>query len=237
MSNHQTLTPESHRDLRVRVEPGADLGDNVMAALITPLEFRDVQGSFPILFRREEAGGSFAAMALMGFENGENLFLDGDSWQAAYRPLSLAVQPFLIGRVEGAGGEGQVHIDMDHPRIAAAGEGIRVFEDGDQPSPYLERIAAMLGNLHAGYQGSAAFYEALERYELLEPFTFEVPLKDGSKHSLVGFHIVDEDKLRALDGDALGDLHTQGFLMPLFMALASLTQFGQLVARKNARLG
>ena len=40
-----------------------------------------------------------------------------------------------------------------------------------------------------------------------------------------------------LDAEALGALHTAGHLMPMFMALASLSQLSVLVARKNRRLG
>ena len=64
----------------------------------------------------------------------------------------------------------------------------------------------------------------------------DVPLIDGSNNSLVGFHIVNEDRLQALDGDALADLHGAGHLMPLFMAVASVAQFSELVARKNRRI-
>src|SRR3546814_8781525 len=49
---------------------------------------------FPILFRREPGRDDFIALALFGFENGENLFLDTARWDARYRPWSLAIQPF-----------------------------------------------------------------------------------------------------------------------------------------------
>ena len=63
----------------------------------------------------------------------------------------------------------------------------------------------------------------------------EVTLDDGSVNSLVGFHIIDEAKLRALDPAAVGKLHEDGHLMPIFMALASLSQLRPLVDRKNRR--
>ena len=235
MSNHQVLNNADHRDLRVLLEPDAERGDAVMGTLVTPVEFRRAQAEFPIVFRKNQEDGSFTALALFGFENGENLFLVDGRWDARYRPLSLAIQPFLIGRPANGEGEGQVHIDMDHPRVSTSGEGIRVFDEDGGSTPFLEDIAGKLGELDQGYRDSAGFFEALERHELLEPFTLEVPLSDGSKHSLVGFHIIDEEKLRQLDGDALADMHTQGYLMPVFMALASLSHFTELVQRKDAK--
>ncbi len=235
MSNHQILNNAQHADLRVHTHADAALGDAAMAALVVPDEFRKVQAEYPILFKRDAGSGSFSAMALLGFENGENLYLSNGKWDARYRPLSMAIQPFLVGRPADGEGEGQVHVDMDHPRISTSGEGTRVFDETGQPTPFLETIAEMLGSLHVGYERSAGFYAALERHELLEPFSLEVPLSDGSKHSLVGFHIVNEETLRALDADALADLHGEGHLMPLFMAIASLSHLSGLAARKDAR--
>ena len=56
-------------------------------------------------------------------------------------------------------------------------------------------------------------------------------------HRLVGYHLIDEEKLRALEPGALAELHSAGHLMPIFMALASVSNLAALVARKNRRLG
>src|SRR3546814_5069321 len=149
---------------------------------------------------------------MFGFQTGENLFLDGARWDAGYRPLSLAIGPFRFGRPAGGEGPGQVHIDMEHPRIAGGGEGVRLFDENGMATPYLDEIAERLGDLDEGYRASRAFYDALLAYELLAPFSLEVTLDDGSVNSLVGFHIIDEAKLRALDAEALGALHGAGHL-------------------------
>jgi len=236
MSNHQILNSTDHLKLRIHTETGADLGDAVMACLAVPAEFRQIQAEFPIVFRRDVEQGTFTAMALFGFQNGENLFLENGQWTARYRPLALAIQPFLVGRPASEDGEAQVHIDMDHKRISNDGEGTRVFDNDGKSTPYLEDIASRLGALHEGYENSAGFMAAISRHELLEPFTLEVPLRDGSKNSLVGFHTIDEEKLRALDGDALAELQVEGHLLPIFMAVASIAQFSGLLARKNAQI-
>jgi hypothetical protein len=236
MSNHCILNPAEHGELRVHTHADAALGDGAMAALVVPGEFRKLQSEYPIVFKRDLESGQFSALALFGFENGENLYLAGGAWDARYRPLSMAIQPFLVGRSASGEGAGHVHVDMDHPRISTTGEGMRVFDETGQPTPYLEKIADMLGMLDEEYRASSDFFAALERHELLEPFTLEVPLSDGSKNTLVGFHTIAEEKLEALDGDALGDLHAGNHLLPIFMAMASLSNFSGLVARKEARL-
>src|SRR5678815_5179475 len=59
MSAHEILTVEAHRDLRIRTDRSAELGDAVMSCVTVPDEFRRVQNEYPILFRlspeRDEA--------------------------------------------------------------------------------------------------------------------------------------------------------------------------------------
>ena len=236
MTDHAILSADTHRTLRVRAERGAAYGDGVMAALVVPSEFRQVQAHYPILFRANPERDAFTPLALFGFENGENLFLEGGRWEARYIPLSIDIQPFLIGRSAGDPDARQVHIDQASPRIAD-GEGVRVFDDTGQPTPYFEAIVQRLGALDAGYQASSSFLDALLRYELLEPLNLDITLKDGSQHRLVGFHAINEEKLRTLDGAIVAELHAEGHLMPIFMALASLANIGELVDRKQKRMG
>ena len=236
MTSHALLDSNTHRELRVRTERGAAFGDGVMSAIVVPNEFRQAQNDYPILFRLNQERDSFTALAMFGFETGENLFLDDEGrWDARYRPLSIDIQPFLIGTASPGSDVKQVHIDLASPRIAN-GEGMRLFDEHGLPSPYLDDVAEKLGALDEGYQALGPFLEALRRHQLLEPMTLEVTLDDGSINRLVGFHVIDEERLRALDADALGALHRDDHLLPIFMALASLANLGALVARKNGRL-
>lgn len=241
MSNHQILNPAHHADLRVRTEAGVELGDLVMATLAAPTEFRRLACEYPIVFRHDPTANSFSALALFGFEDGENLFLEGGEWRASLRPLSMAIRPFLIGRSREGDGPGQVHIDMDHPRVSTTGEGARVFDDAGQPTPFLEEAAAMLGALDEGYRASGAFFAALDRYDLVEPFAVDVamPAEDGfggGRHRLVGYHLINEDKLAALEPGALAELHAGGHLLPAHAALISLGNLAKLARRKVERL-
>lgn len=234
MTDHVLLDNRTHADLRVRAERAPELGDGVMSCLVVPAEFRRVQNEYPILFRLNLERDSFMAVALFGFETGENLFLQDGRWDARYLPLAMDIQPFLIGLAEPGAEAKQVHIDMASPRIAD--DGVRVFDEHGRATPYLEEIAEKLGELDESYQACEDFLTALRRHQLLEPMTLEVTLDDGSTNRLVGFHVIDESRLRALDASALGELHEAGHLMPIFMALASMANLASLVARKSRRL-
>ena len=70
--------------------------------------------------------------------------------------------------------------------------------------------------------------------DLLEAFTLEVTLKDGSKNQLTGFYTIKEPKLYELDGNTLEALNKQGFLQAIFMAVASHARLRPLVEKKSA---
>lgn len=237
MSRHMLLHLDDHKELRVLTQRSPELGDAMMCCLTVPDEFRRVQGEYPILFRQTAERDGFTALAMFGFETGENLFLKDGRWDARYLPLAVAIQPFLVGPPAPGHETAQVHVDMESPRIGVGPyeDGVRVFDEDGRPTPYLESMAEKLGALDAGYRASADFFAALARHELLEPFTLEVTLDDGSENRLVGFHAIDEERLRSLDAEALGELHAEGHLMPIFMALASLSQLGPLIERRNAK--
>ena len=235
MSNHQILNPADHGTLRIRTGAGEALGDAVMSALAVPAEFRRLACEYPILFRHDPAANSFSALALLGFEQGENLFLEDGEWRASVQPLSIAIRPFLVGRSSQGDGPGQVHVDMDHPRVASDGEGTLVFDEAGQPTPYLEEVADMLGALDEGYRASAAFFAALDRYDLIEPFAMDVAMPDGGQQRLVGYHLVNEEILAALEPGALAELHAAGHLLPAYAALTSLGNLAKLARRKVER--
>lgn len=233
MADHAILTAEAHGDLRVRTDRSEALGDGVMACLTVPDEFRQVQAHYPILFRLGADRETFSALALFGFTDGENLFLTDVGWDADTLPLAMAVQPFLIGGGASELDARQVHIDLASPRI---GDGVRLFDEDARPTPFLEDMADKLGRLDEGYRASADFFAALTRHGLLEPLTLEVTLNEGSVNSLVGYHVIDEERLQELDGEALAALNDDDHLLPIFMAVASIGRLNDLVARKNRRL-
>lgn len=229
MTRHAQINNIDHRDLRIDTRRSAALGDDVAFAATFPAEFRDLQAYYPIVFRKD-ANGTLSPIALLGFEEGRNLFLDGERWDAAYLPLAIERNPFLIGR---GGEELTVHIDLDSPRVRSDDVGQALFREHGGNSEYLDRIASVLLTLHNGLQRVPAFIDALLALELLESFILDVELDDGSVNRLAGYYTINEDRLRALDATALGDLHAAGHLEPVFMAVASVSNFRDLIERMN----
>ena len=210
-----------------------------MFTMIFPFEFRSVQAFYPILFHRDQRGEMYP-VALFGFEAGENLFLDDAGWHARYVPAMIRRQPFLIG-FEAATRPGEAEkrrmlsLDMAHPRVSKE-RGEPLFQPLGGRTPFLEEMASLLEALYHGGELNRKFVQALQEHGLIENVTFDIALADGSRNQLLGFFAIDEEKVRGLSDEALGQLSRSGFLMPLFMMLASTTNVRTLVEMKNARL-
>ncbi|MGH8224386.1 MAG: SapC family protein [Woeseiaceae bacterium] len=236
MANHVLLNNVDHRDLRIITTRSAAYGDNVMSTVTFPGEFRSVQAHYPIVFEKHPQTGRFQPVAMFGFRKEENLFLRPEGWDATYVPLTIERQPFLIGLQADAAERGMVvHIDLDNPRVSRS-EGEPVFLKHGGISEYLDRMQSVLNAIHHGMESIPPFIEALLEHELLESFTLDIELNDGSQSRLAGFYTIHEEKLDALGADALAALNSCGYLKAMYMAIASLSNIRALIERKNAQL-
>ncbi len=78
-----------------------------------------------------------------------------------------------------------------------------------------------------------AFIAALLQHDLLESFVLDVELDDGSQHRLTGFYTINEERLARSTARALERLHKAGYLQAIYMAIASLSHFRDLIERRN----
>jgi SapC len=237
MTNTVLLDNVTHKDLRVRTGYSAAFGDNINLALVFPTEFVFVQREYPILFRRD-AQGEFQAVALLGLDKSENLFLDGSGWNARYVPAVQQRGPFLIGlhRKEPGAPDSQpmVHVDLDHPRISMT-EGEPVFLRHGGNSPYLDHATRMLQLIYHGAELARPMFAAFEEAGLIESMEAEVNLDDRVKYKLPGFFTIDQDRLAALDGAALERLNRPGYLQLAIFVVHSLGNVQWLIELKNRR--
>lgn len=227
----QILNNIEHKDLRIVTQRGAQWGDDFMSAPVTPDEFRKVQAHYPIAFQ-PDGKGSFLPVALFGLQDGQNLFLTEDGWDADYVPLSVQRIPFSIGVADD---ELRMMVDMSSKRISAGAEGEAVFLPHGGTTDFTENANSVLRTLHEGFQATPEFIATLVAHDLLESFVLDVPRPDGPRGQLVGFHMIHEERLAALDSGTIGLLHQADYLQPIYMAIASLSNFSKLIRRHLAR--
>jgi len=238
MARTAVLDNVAHHDLRIRTGYSAEFGDNVNLVPVFPTEFPYVQREYPILFRKD-AGGQLQAFALLGLDREENLFLEGNSWNARYVPAIQQRGPFLIGFRPASDNsetvrEPIIHVDLDHPRVSRT-EGEPVFLRHGGNSPYLERVSRMLQSIYRGTGAIAPMFAAFEEAGLIEAMEIEIQLDDRTKYSLPGFFTISEERFTQLDGAALERLNKPGFLNLALFSLASLGNISWLIELKNRK--
>jgi hypothetical protein len=211
--------------------------DNVWYVPTFPHEFRNIQRCYPIFFTKNPDTGKLQPVAIFGFKDRENLFLDENGWNAPYIPLGIVRQPFLIGmqeaRDEGLSGKQVVvSVDMENPRVSTT-EGEPVFLEHGGSTEYLEQVTAILKVIHEGFQRSKSFADMLVGMDLVESFVLDVELDSGATHRLSGFYTIKEETLAKLPGEDLAVLNNNGYLEAVYMIIASQSNIPDLVAKKN----
>lgn len=240
MSNHVLLDNVTHKNLKVNRRFSKGCGYDYNVARVVPMELSLAQREYPLFFLKNPETGDFETIAMLGFTEGENLYLGDDHWDAGYVPLSMERQPFLIGFQEQMddGVPTQVpvvHVDLDHPSISET-EGVPVFLPQGGESPYLEHVNSVLQAIHQGHEAGREFSQVLDGLELIESLDLSIEFKDGSKQSFAGLYTVNEDRLRDLTPEALATLHEGYHLRNIYMMLASLPVLEKLIERKNRLL-
>jgi hypothetical protein len=202
-----------------------------MSAVTFPSEFRDVQACYPIVFRKTVDGLGFEPIALFGFQDGENLFLKGERWDAPYLPMMVERQPFLIGV---SGDQLMINIDLDHPRVSQF-DGEAIFLPHGGNTEFLEQTNSLLFAIHQGLQSQAGFRRAAGT-RAAGKLCARHRTQRRFQNRLVGFYTINEDRLQSLSGEAIAKLHAANYLQAIYLVIASLSNFRMLIDRKNALL-
>ena len=222
------LDKEFHRTLKVDGRASAAYGDSRRFAQVIVSEFAQLVVRYPILFSKDSATGQFYCGAMLGFDEGENLFLEEWAEREFYRPLSLQRGPFYAHGKELA-------IDLDHPRVGAAG-GKPIFDDFGQPTGYLQSIIWAFQDLKPGVEMSKVFTSRLLELNLIEPIDIEVEFDDGTMRNCAGLYTVNQEVLSRLPDAVVVELFRRGYLTLIHLMIASLKQLPLLARKKNGRL-
>lgn len=222
------LNREAHRALKVDGRASAAYGDGQHFVQVIVNEFARLVVHYPILLAKHRDTGQFYCGAMLGFDEGENLFLREWEERETYRPLMLQRMPFYAHGPELA-------IDLDHPRVGAAA-GQLLFDQAGRPSRYLQGIIWAFQDIKPGIETTRVFIARLLELKLIEPIDIEVELDDGTTHQCVGLYTINQDVLQKLPDGVVVELFRRGYLMLIHLMVASLKQLPVMARRKNSRL-
>jgi len=204
---------------------------NAQMVIIADVEFFDTCRQFPIIFATTTDGRLFP-LALMGLENGENLFVDKDGyWLGSYIPAYIRRYPFITA--EGDDGQMAVCCDAAFDGFNREG-GTALFKDGE-PTAKANEIMSFLKDYYQRMKATEAFCVGLAQGKLLRQIDAQANLADGRSYALNGMLVVDEQRLTQLPDVDVVRLYRSGMMALINAHLVSLRNLGVLIDRKAAR--
>jgi hypothetical protein len=183
---------------------------------ITIDEFVAVQRHFPIVF---SVGENTVPLALMGLNEGVNVFVDSDGKPSGdiYLPAYVRRYPFMLARLQPEAQELSLCFDPTSGLIGDFEDGEPLFDDG-KPSETTTNILKFCEEFELSAQRTVAFMKELKDADLLMDGEVSIqPAGIDQPFIYRGFQMVNEEKLRALEGDELKRMNQNGML-PLILA-------------------
>ncbi|VUD64984.1 hypothetical protein TDB9533_03450 [Thalassocella blandensis] len=228
------LHAQEHKHFKIKTEAVESVGSHERMIPVVMSEFIKLSVQYPIVFTKNIETGQFVLVALMGFEERENLFWKNDEWDAIYVPLNVTRQPFFIG-ADAQTKQHLICIDIASPCISME-EGESIYQQDGSESEYMNTIRNRLSELFRGEQEAAGFIDILGKLDLLVPLSLDISFANESHHQVQGVYTIDEEKLQALDKATIGELHAAQYLRPIYTMINSLSHIYGLIQRKNQRL-
>ena len=219
----EPLNVTQHGKMKVRpIEKSPQIGQT-HAIPVTVDEFGLAQRHFPIVF---SIGDNPIPIALMGLNEGVNVFLDADGRSldpTVYVPAYIRRYPFLLARLSPESDELSLCFDPTADAVGPFEDGEPLF-DGAEPSETTKAILGFCEQFETAGQRTAAFVKELVDNKLL--IDGEVSIQpEGATQPFVyrGFQMVSEDKLRELRGDVARKMIQSGLLPLVYAHLFSLS--------------
>jgi len=229
-SNAVALNREQHSDLTISPSPnGFRFASDLLTVMLVATEFYDAGRQFPIIFTILP-DNSVQPVALLGFEEGENLFVDDEGkWTGRYIPAYFRRYPFITTD-ESAEGQAVVCFDETYDGFNLEG-GISLFENGEATTKTVEIQNFLQGYLQQ-LKLTRAFGATLLEKGLLREISAQANLVDGRTYGLNGMQVVDEQKLAELSEEEVVQMFKDGSLPLIYAHLLSLRNLQELVERK-----
>jgi len=231
----EPLNATQHAAYRIRQVEKSPFIAQTHAIPVTVDEFGLAQRNYPIVF---SIGDNPIPIALMGLNEGVNVFLDADGRpldSTAYIPAYIRRYPFLLARLNPNSDELSLCFDSTSDAVGQFDDGQPLF-DGDQPSDATKAILEFCEQFETAGQRTSAFMEDLKKSGLL--MDGEVAIQPGGYQQPFiyrGFQMVDEEKLRELRGDELRKMNQNGMLPLIYAHLFSLAQMREVFQRQLAQ--
>lgn len=229
------LSSVEHSGYRLQRREGAPFLTSVHAVPVTIDEFVIAGRSLPIIF---SSGEKSIPLALMGLNAGVNVFIDDDgklTEQNVYLPAYIRRYPFMLAKLQPDSEEMSLCFDPTSDVIGDFDEGELMFE-GSQPSQTTKDILAFCEQFETAAVRTGQFVEQIEAAGLMMDGEFTISPDNEDKPFIYrGFKMVNEEKLKELDGDKLKEFLKNGILPLMYAHLMSMSLVRDVFSRQLAQ--
>ena len=227
------------KSARVRLRPEGTIPTVFQSMHAVPLSFAEfalASRDYPIAFASGDGERSFLAMAILGLEAKQNLFVDAKgAWDpAAYVPAYVRRHPFCMARVT-LEGKDQLDRIVCVETSAIDPEGEALYDEKGGELPAWDGRRALLFEFEADLARTADMCSTLQGLGLLEPFRMQAVPRNEAPLAMTGLHRVSEQKLAELPAAELKPLMQNGVLARVYAHVLSQLNFQRLLDRRAAR--
>jgi len=217
------LNSRDHKGWKSKNFENASFLATTHAIPLTIDEFVDAQRDYPIVFT---AGDDPLPIALMGLNEGVNVFVDGDEnlQTGIYTPAYARRYPFMLARLQQDAEEMSLCFDPSAGTVGDHKEGNELFNNENGPTEYTQQVLDFCQKFEESGQRTKAFIEEVKKLDLFMEGEVAITQNDDRDKPYVyrGFQMIDEKKLRELPGDTLKTLNSNGILSVILSHLFSL---------------
>ena len=229
--NYVPLDKNKHSDWKISSKIDLAFAAKTHLAAATIREYAQLSGSMPIVFIEDAQSKNVHSVAMLGLEQGSNLFFAEDKWQGPHVPLNIQRYPFDI-RPDGE--KLGVFIDEESDIVLKdKSDGVAIFAEDGEPSEYLKSRQQFLSDLANSEVQNQRFIKQLQENDLLEEIQVMVNYTSGQKRNVTGILSVSEKKLLELSDEKVLAMHKAGYLGAIYSVMLSLGQLNRLVELSN----
>lgn len=228
--NITPITKEAHLNIKVKPIDNFDFVSDTHIASIMVHEFSRASSIYPIVFLEDKEQDQFRPVVLVGLEEGENLFVQDNKWNASYIPAIIRRYPFALAQT---GEEGRYTVCIDEEsEFVNEEEGQALFDEDGEAGEVIERVKKYLTELQQMEQFTKEFCDYMKSNNMFTPLNMKVRVGDEVKN-INGAYVINEERFNSLSDEKFLELRTKKYIPVTYAHLSSLAQIERLIGFKD----
>ena len=228
--NITPITKEAHLNIKIKAIDNFNFVANTHIASIMVHEFSRASSIYPIVFLEDKEQDQFRPVVLVGLEEGENLFVHDNKWNASYVPAIVRRYPFALAQT---GEEGRYTVCIDEKsEFVNEEEGQALFGKDGEAGEVIERVKKYLTELQQMEQFTNEFCDYMKANNMFTPLNMKVRVGNEVKN-INGAYVINEERFNSLSDEKFLEFRERKYIPVTYAHLSSLAQIERLIGFKD----